>query len=144
MAIVDNNNQSVVDRDDAVSIGLKLPIVLDNGQLASTKTTLEAVKQNILNLCNTEVGERVMQPTLGVRLKRFLFEPFTEDTVLQVQDIILESVNYWLPFVNLNDIQVKMSDNESGDFRSAMEISINFSLKRDPETLEMIQVTVSG
>ena len=82
MAIVDNNNQSVVDRDDAVSIGLKLPIVLDNGQLASTKTTLEAVKQNILNLCNTEVGERVMQPTLGVRLKRFLFEPFTEDTVL--------------------------------------------------------------
>ena len=73
-----------------------------------------------------------------------MFEPFTEDTVLQVQDIILESVNYWLPFVNLNDIQVKMSDNESGDFRSAMEISINFSLKRDPETLEMIQVTVSG
>ena len=144
MAIVDNNNQAVVDRYDAVSIGLKLPIVLDNGQLASTKTTLEAVKQNILNLCNTEVGERVMQPTLGVRLKRFLFEPFTEDTVLQVQDIILESVNYWLPFVNLNDIQVKMSDNESGDFRSAMEISINFSLKRDPETLEMIQVTVSG
>ena len=53
-------------------------------------------------------------------------------------------MNYWLPFVNLNDIQVKMSDNESGDFRSAMEISINFSLKRDPETLEMIQVTVSG
>ena len=105
---------------------------------ASTKTTLEAVKQNVLNLCSTETGERVMQPNLGIALKKFLFEPFSEDTVFQIQNVIVESINYWLPFVVVNDIQVKMSDSE----KSTMSVSVNFSLKKDPNKHESIQISV--
>ena len=139
MAILDKSkNNFVVDRDDSKSIGLKLPLVLDNGTLASTKTTLDAVKQNITNLLNTEIGERVMQPKLGVKLKKFLFEPFTENVILQVKDVIIESMNYWLPFVVVNGIEVEMSESE----KSTMNIRVNFSLKKDPNKHESIQVIV--
>ncbi len=139
MAILDKSkNNFVVDRDDSKSIGLKLPLVLDNGALASTKTTLDAVKQNVISLLNTEIGERVMQPKLGVKLKKFLFEPFTENVILQVKDVIIESMNYWLPFVVVNGIEVEMSENE----KSTMNIRVNFSLKKDPNKHESIQVIV--
>ena len=139
MAILDNSkNNFVIDRQEDKFIGLKLPLVLDNGQIASTKTTLDAVKQNILNLCSTELGERVMQPNLGVNLKKYLFEPFSENIVIQIQDTIVESMDYWLPFVQLNDIQVNISDSE----RNTLEIVVDFSLKKDPQTNESIQIQV--
>ena len=147
MAIVDPSKlktPNVFDRDEAVSLGLKLPMTFDNGYDASTKTTLEAVKQNVLNLCSTELGERVMQPNLGVGIKKYLFEPFSEDLVVQVQDTIVESMNFWLPFVQLNDIRVKMSDNIDDIGRSTMEISIDFSLKQDPTSTESITLNVGG
>ena len=112
MAIIDKKQYTyIADRDELQSIGLKLPLNLDNGEVGLTKTTLEAVKQNVLSLCNTEAGERIMQPTLGVRLKRFLFEPFSEDVVNEIKLVIVDSMNYWLPFVQITDIRVKMSDN---------------------------------
>ena len=139
MAILDKNkNNFVVDRQNEKFIGLKLPLVLDNGQKASTLTTLEAVKQNVLNLCSTELGERVMQPNLGINLKKYLFEPYSEDIVVQIQNTIVTSINYWLPFVQVNDVIVKMSDSE----RSTMEISVDFSLKKDPNNNESIQIQV--
>ena len=143
MAIIDKTKQNwIYDRDESVSLGLKLPTTFDNGYDASTKTTIEAAKQNVLNLLNTEMGERVMQPNLGIRLKRFLFEPFSQDLVAKVQDQIIEAMDYWLPFVQLNDIQVNMSDDDSDIGRSTLEISVHFSLKRDPTSSDSVQFNV--
>ena len=147
MAIVDPSKlktPNVFDMDEAVSLGLKLPMTFDNGYDSLTRTTLEAVKQNVLNLCSTELGERVMQPNLGVSIKKYLFEPFSEDIVIQVQDTIVESMNFWLPFVQLNDIRVKMSDNNSDVGRSTMEISVDFSLKQDPTSTESVTLPIGG
>ena len=85
-----------------------------------------------------------MQPNLGIKLKRFLFDPFTEDLIVQVQDTIVESMNFWMPFVQLNDIRVKMSDDIGDIGRSMMEISIDFSLKQDPTSTESITLNVGG
>ena len=141
MAILDNTkNNFVVDRDETKFVGLRLPLVLDNGSTALTKTTIEAVKQNIVNLCSTELGERVMQPNLGVKLKKFLFEPFNENIIVQIQDAIDDNMSFWMPFIQLNDIRVQMSDSE----QSTLEVFIDFSLKKDPQTNESVQVTISG
>ena len=144
MAIIDKNamNWDIVSSDEDQFIGLTLPLVLDNGMQASTKTTIEAVKQNLLNLCSTEAGERVMQPNLGVKLKRFLFEPFSQDLVLELKEVIMESINYWLPFITINNIEVQMSDNQSGEGRNTMEVAIFFSLVQSPNSQDSVQVTV--
>ena len=144
MAIIDKNTKNwfLVDEDENQFIGLTLPLVLDSGELASTKTTLEAVKQNVLNLCSTDAGERVMQPNLGLRLKRFLFQPHSEDLIREIETTIIEGLNEWLPFVRLNDIKVSMSDNQDGDFRSTLEVSVDFSLTKDDSTHESVQITI--
>tara|TARA_R100001082_G_C4345546_1_gene152123 strand:- start:37 stop:477 length:441 start_codon:yes stop_codon:yes gene_type:complete len=144
MAIVNKDAQNWygVDKDEDKFIGFTFPLNFDGTN--PSKTTLEAVKQNVLNLCSTEAGERLMQPNLGVRLKRFLFEPYSDEIVYQVKSVVKESMEYWLPFVIINEIDVQMSDNETGDFRSTMEISINFSLKRDPSTHESVQIPMPG
>ena len=146
MAIVDQKASQwyLVDRDEDQYIGLKWPFVLDNGNLASTKTTLNAVKQNLFSLCSTEQGERVMQPNLGVALKRFLFQPFEESMVDEIKIVITESINYWMPFVLINLIEIDMHPSERGDFRNTMNIKIRFALKQDPNTHESIQVEVGS
>ena len=139
MAILDKSkNNFVIDRDESKFIGLKLPLVLDNGEIASTRTTMEAVKQNVLNLCSTDRGEILMQPNLGIAIKKYLFEQFDENLVIQIQNTIADTMEYWMPFVKINDITVNMSDIEP----NTMNISVNFSLEKDPNTQESVQITV--
>ena len=135
------------DRDDDVFIGLKLPLILDNGFDSSTQTTIEAVKYNLRNLISTELGERVMQPNLGIRLKKFLFDPFTSDVVESIKSSIFDTLAYWLPFVQVENIIVEMSEanpvqNQGGEYNSRMEVSIEFSLKKDPTTTDSVQINI--
>ena len=144
MAIVKKTEKNwlLVDQDEDQFIGLTLPLYLDNGDIASTKTTMEAVKQNLFNLCSTEAGERIMQPNLGVRLKRFLFEPGDLNTQQEVKEVILESINYWLPFLQIKDIQIGMSEIESDPFKNTMDIKIDFSLDQNPNINDSIEITL--
>ena len=150
MAVIDKsklNKPFVNDRDDNVSIGIDFPFRIGDtgeGWGASTKTTLDAVANNLRNLVSTEMGERVMQPNLGVALKKFLFEPYSEDVVSGVKAAINESVNYWLPFISITEIKVLMSEIQTGELRNTLDISIKFFLKKDPTTFESVQITIGG
>tara|TARA_Y100000310_G_C20010817_1_gene502862 strand:+ start:66 stop:506 length:441 start_codon:yes stop_codon:yes gene_type:complete len=144
MAYIDKNKKKfIADRDENQFIGFKLPFELDNGGFNSLTTeTLDAVKQNLLNLLNTEMGERVMQPNLGVRIRRYLFEPYRDGVITGIQDSLIETFSYWLPFVTINDINVQMSERTEGTLKNTMLISVDFSLKKDPNTMESVQVTI--
>ena len=142
MAVRDTNKTKkpyIVDRDDDVFIGLDFPLHRGNdrnGNFATTSTTLEAIKVNIRNLLQTEIGERPMQPNLGVNLKQYLFEPFTEDTKVAIQNTIIETFSVWLPFVTIFTLDVEMSDNNT------LKIFIEFVLNRDQDTVESVQVII--
>ena len=83
MAIKDTSKKPFIeDRDDNVFIGIDLPFRKSDGiegWFASTTTTIESVKNNIRNLLSTSAGERFLQPTLGLNLRRFLFDQMTEE-----------------------------------------------------------------
>ena len=150
MAVIDTNKTKkpfLVDRDEDVFIGLDFPFrVGDKGEGwgASTQTTLASVRNDLKNLVSTEAGERLMQPNLGVKLRRFLFEPFSESLADEIKVVIIDTVSFWLPFVEIKSINVRMSDNQGADFTSLMEISIVFFLKKDIKTLESVQLTISN
>jgi len=142
MAVKDTNKTKkpyIVDRDDDVFIGLDFPLHRGDdrsGNFASTLTTLEAVKVNVRNLLQTELGERVMQPNLGIQLKRYLFEPFTEDVKIAIQNSIVDTFSVWLPFVTIVALDVEMSD------ANALKIFVEFVLNRDQDIGESVQVTI--
>ena len=86
MAIRDTSKKPfIVDNDTNVRVGIDLPIRRGDdfdGFFATTSTTIEAVKNNIRNLLNTNQGERLFQPNLGLDLRSLLFEHIEEAKIL--------------------------------------------------------------
>ena len=145
MAILDTSKKPFIqDRDNDVFIGINLPFKKSEGSdgyFLSTTTTIDAVKNNVKLLLSTDKGERIFQPNLGIGLRRFLFEPITGETTLAIQNEIVETFNFWLPFITIKDIKVETT---SADGTNPNQISINviFNLDKDPNTLESVQVQI--
>ena len=145
MAVLDTSKKPFIqDRDNDVFIGINLPFKKSEGSegyFLSTTTTIDAVKNNVKLLLSTDKGERIFQPNLGIGLRRFLFEPITGETTLAIQNDIIDTFNFWLPFITIKDIQVETT---SADGTNPNQISINviFNLDKDPNTLESVQVQI--
>tara|TARA_A100001391_G_scaffold192145_1_gene166115 strand:- start:4 stop:447 length:444 start_codon:yes stop_codon:yes gene_type:complete len=145
LAILDTSKKPFIqDRDNNVFIGINLPFKKSEGSegyFLSTTTTIDAVKNNVKLLLSTDKGERIFQPNLGVGLRRFLFEPITGETTLAIQNEIVDTFNFWLPFITIKDIQVETT---SADGTNLNQISLNviFNLDKDPNTLESVQVQI--
>ena len=148
MAIKDISRKPYIeDNDTNIKVGIDLPIrrgdKLD-GFFASTSTTIEAVKNNIRNLLQTNEGERLFQPNLGLPLRRLLFEHITTENLIGIQDVILDKLEFWLPFVEVRDIQVLSTEDNTSIGVNEIRIKILFNIKQDPNTLDSITLQFSG
>ena len=143
MPILDNRKDRFVeDQDSRVSVGIDFPFARvpgGDGYFATTKTTIEAVKTNIRLLLQTNQGERLFQPNLGMNLKQLLFEQMTEDLSIQIENNIVDVFQRWLPFVDLRNIEVNRRDDIN-----QVTINIEFNINRTPNSLESVQVTFDG
>ena len=142
MPILDRrNNQFIEDKDTRVSVGIDFPFAIvpnKDGYFATTKTTIESVKNNIRLLLQTQKGERVFQPNLGMNIRRFLFEQVTEDTQVQIENDIVDTFATWLPFVELREIDIDTSNQD----KNQINIKIVFNIKRAPNTIESVGVVL--
>ena len=136
----------IEDRDDNVFIGIDLPFRRSDGKegyFASTTTTIEAVKNNIKNLVQTNKGERFMQPELGLNLRSYMFEQVTDETIINIQNDIVDTFKIWLPFVEIQDIQVSANETDAIG-RNKLSVNIVFNITKDPTSLESVQVEITG
>ena len=143
MAILDNRiNQRIEDKDTRVSVGIELPFGRQpgngDGYFTSTKTTMDAIKNNIKTLLLTERGERLFQPNLGMNLRRFLFEQITQNTVIEIENDIVSTFEKWLPFVQLNDIRVDIGNQD----KNQIKIGIDFNVVNIPTELQSVGVVL--
>ena len=143
MAIKDTSRKPFIeDNNTNVRIGIDLPIRKGNnidGFFATTSTTIEAVKNNIRNLLQTNQGERLFQPNIGINLKQYLFGQITEETLIQIQESISSTFNFWLPFVEIQNINLKNGTNVN-----SIIVDILFNIKQDPNTLESVQISIDN
>ena len=148
MAIRDISRKPYIeDNDTNVKIGIDLPIRRGDdldGFFATTSTTIEAVKNNIRNLLQTNEGERLFQPDLGVGLRKLLFEHITDENLIGVQDSILDKMEFWLPFVEVRDIQVLSRDDTTDIGLNEIRVKLLFNLKQDPNTLDSVTLDFSS
>lgn len=116
------------DEDERIAVGIDLPLVKASGApFPQTRLTIDAAKANLKNLILTRKGERPFQPDFGTGLAALLFEPLT-DGVLEdkIEDAITTSVNYWLPYIDIDEIEVQMTD-EMKDLNRAI-VKLKFSV----------------
>jgi phage baseplate assembly protein W len=119
-------------------IGLKLPMgYSETGYFKQTKTTLQQAKYNIINLLQTIPGERLGNPTFGSNLHSILFEPMNEDFSDVLEDSIRTSLETWLPYISIKNIEVVMPDYNI----NRVNITIDFGLSFEPDRFGTVSVS---
>lgn len=106
------------------AVGLALPIQITNVAFKQNYTEIDQLKSNIKNLLLTKRGERLMNPLFGAGVETVLFEPITSEFEDKIQDIITKSVERYIPNVDIDEINVDMSD-ENKD-KNLVNISLKF------------------
>ena len=127
---------------DAYAYGITLPIKRGNtGYFEQAFTSFEQAKANLKNLLLTKRGERVMQPEFGTGLETLLFEPMDGLFESNLRDTITNTVNYWLPYVNIQDIEIEMTDEMKDRHIAHMRVEFTIGNQID---LQEITFTVRG
>lgn len=111
-----------LDLQKNIAIGVSLPFN-GPGVFNSTYTTKDQIKSNLVNLLLTDVGERVMNPTFGCNLRRFLFEGITENNIDNLKENLNNSIAVFVPEISVTDITV-VSNN---DFNT-IDLTVNYFL----------------
>jgi len=106
---------------------------------AQAFTSLEQAKANLKNLLLTAKGERIMQPDFGSGLRSLLFEQM-DDTEFKknIQQTILKSVEYWLPYIRIEAIDVDMAS-ELKD-KNQVNLNLQFTVGNDIDLQEITLV----
>lgn len=122
--------------------GITLPIQRGNtGYFAQSFSSYEQAKANLKNLLMTKKGERIMQPNFGTGLHSLLFEPMDGDFETKLEQTITRNVNYWLPYINIEEIDIEMTDAMKDNHIAHM--TIQFTVGNQIET-QQITFTVQG
>jgi|TARA_Y100000287_G_C13940768_1_gene219349 hypothetical protein len=124
------------------AVGLSLPLKNgDGGFFEQNFTTFEQARSNLKNLLLTKKGERVLQPNFGSGLQDLLFEPIDDEFEGKLVDTVTEAVQTWLPYINIEDIDVNMNDENKDNNRVGVEIKFKVG---DTLDLNSVTFTVGG
>ena len=104
-------------------------------------TTLSEAKCSLINLIMTKKGERLMQPEFGCGIYEMLFEPIVTGTAEdKIEKYIVDSVNIWLPYLNIDEIIFDYDENDIDANRIFLDIK--FSLKSNRNIGDSVQINV--
>jgi phage baseplate assembly protein W len=73
---------------------------------------MELVRQSVETILDTEPGERVMRPTFGCGLRRYLMAPNTVTTRAAIQQDIADSLNTWEPRIRVTEVTVTPGEDD--------------------------------
>jgi len=109
-------------------ISPKLPLTRDTQDgFALNKTVLDSIKQNIKMVVLTSPGERVMDPSFGVGIRRYLFENANFETYGEIRSDIVSQLNKYMPFVNIVDIDF-ITDENNVSSGTAININLRYTV----------------
>jgi phage baseplate assembly protein W len=82
-------------------------------------TTEEEVRSNLIHLLLTRKGYRYYLPDFGTRLYEYIFEPLDGPTFSEIEGEIRDSVEKYMPGVQITDISItdaSLGEEDKGTF----------------------------
>lgn len=73
----------------------------------------DKVRQSVWIILDTEPGERIMRPTFGCGLRRYLMKPNTSATRALIQHDVEVGLTLWEPRINVQSVLVSPGDDPS-------------------------------
>ena len=90
--------------------GLRFPVVPGQDGGLDYSDGPDKVRQAIQLILDTEPGERIMRPTFGCGLRRYLMKPNTVATRALVQRDVERSIGTWEPRIQVTSVTVAPGD----------------------------------
>jgi len=81
----------------------------------------EKVRESIRIILDTDPGERIMRPTFGCGLRRYLAQPNTISTRAQIKRDVEQALAAWEPRIETTRVDVT-----AGDDPALVEIAISY------------------
>jgi len=121
-------------------ISPQVPLVYSqtDGPYELNKTLKQAIRQNLKMLILTSPGERIMIPDFGVGLYNFLFEQVNANTFASVAQRIKEQVLFYMPSVNLVEVNFFTSDDDTSLQFNEVRVSIRYNILPFNESDQLI------
>jgi phage baseplate assembly protein W len=91
-----------------LGVGWSFPVAQAGGQAAMVQYE-EDIRQAILIILLTNNDERIMRPTFGAGLSRFLFEPVNPTTMAELQTRVHDALIDWEPRIDVIEVTVTPS-----------------------------------
>jgi phage baseplate assembly protein W len=112
---------------DRLGTGVAFPFVPDpaTGSL-DWSSGAALVQQSIRLILQTEPSERVMRPTFGAGLRRYLMDPNTPSTRAQIALDVQAALQTWEPRITVTSVQVV-----PGDDPAEALVTVSYVLVRD-------------
>tara|TARA_Y100000593_G_scaffold47450_1_gene89950 strand:- start:6299 stop:6745 length:447 start_codon:yes stop_codon:yes gene_type:complete len=147
MAIIIDKEPNLIDLQNEKFVGIRLPLEKSNGRegyFESTSLTLPAIKENLRLLLNTRKGERIFQPNIGMELENFLFDNITEETIISLQENITQTINNIMPFIGIQDMDIRPVDLGNSYDYNKLKIEIHFYLIQNPNMLDSVSFEIDS
>lgn len=105
----------------------KLPLTVDSsdGLYTMNKTALESIKQDLKMLLLTNPGERMMMPSYGVGLRKYLFNQNTQETKKNIKKAITFQVSRYMKFINIINLEIYDVPNNENAINIKIEYNVD-------------------
>lgn len=84
---------------------------------------VQAIRNSIQNIFNTKKGQKILNPSFGLDLAQFLFEPVSVETAREITDMIKSELPLYEPRIILKDVRIEGFEN-TNEYRVTLVISI--------------------
>ena len=109
----------------------------------SKSSGIELIKGAITQLVKTEKGERVMLPSFGCSLRRFLFEPLDENVFQSIKSEITTQFNKYIQGARILNLSI-FSAGQDGTFEGgAIKVLLRVQLLNEEYSIFDVPVTLS-
>ena len=80
----------------------------------ATSSGARSVQESIQLILSTDFEERIMRPSFGGGLRRYLFEPNTVSTRRQIEERVRRALTRWEPRIELEDVVAEEAPDDPG------------------------------
>ena len=109
--------------DNFLGKGVAFPFSVGKYNQIDSSKYEENIKESIIIILSTKLGERVMRPDFGCRIHELLFAPNTIDTHNLAIFYVTEALDKWEHRINLSNVTV------SSTSENTINISIDYQIK---------------
>ena len=120
-------------------IEMDLPFKVDlQGRIAFTQDPSRVLRNHVLSIIGTELGERVMRPGYGTSLQSLLFDSDYDATAQVIADNIERAIIEYEPGVTVHSVTLDPAGNELDGL-----ISLNVSYSAVNSPFETVQIPIN-